>query len=65
MNRLMEEHCNVNQDSCAYNIKSKRRVVEEITPPPPNQASTLGVVPHVQIVSYQHNASQFVDTPQQ
>lgn len=32
MNRLVEEYCNVNQDSYAYNTRSKRRVVEEVTP---------------------------------
>ena len=50
MNHLVEEHCNVNHDSYAYNTRSKRRVVEEVTPPP-TQASTSSVVPHVQNVS--------------
>ena len=50
MNCLVEEHCNLNQDSCACNIRRKRRAIEYVTPPP-NQDSTSSVVPHVQIVS--------------
>ena len=40
MNHLMEEHCNVNHDSIAQKTRSKRRAIEDATPPPPNQAST-------------------------
>ena len=65
MNHLVEEHCNVNHDSYAYNTRSKRRVVEDVTPPPLDQASTSSAVPHVHIISHQHNASQPANAPRQ
>ena len=56
MNHIVEEYCNVNQDSCAYNTRSKRKNMEEVTTPL-NQASTSGTSTHVQMVVQQHNAS--------
>ena len=65
MNCLVEEHGNVNQDSCAYNTRSKKRAMEEVSPQPPNHPSTSSVVPHVQVVSQQHNANHPANTSQQ
>ena len=55
LDHLMEEHCNVNQDSIAHNTRRKRRAIEDATPPPPNQASTSNAIPHVQAVNDQSN----------
>ena len=58
MNHLVEEHCNVNQDSIAHNTRSKRRAMEDATPPPHNQASTSNAIPHEQSTNDQSNAFQ-------
>ena len=47
MNHQVEEYCNVNQDFIAHNTRSKRRDIEDMTPPPLNEASTSNGVPHV------------------
>ena len=52
----VEEHCNVNQDSIAQNTRSKRRAIEDVAPPPPNQASTSNAIPHEQSENDQANA---------
>ena len=56
MNHHVEEQCNVNQDSIAHNTRSKRRAIEDATPPPPNQASTSNAMPHVQATNDQASA---------
>ena len=58
MNHLVEEHCNANQDSIAHNTRSKRRAIEDATPPPPNQASTSNAMPHEKTTIDQSNAFQ-------
>ena len=58
MNHLVEEHCNVNQDSIAHNTRRKRRAMEDATPPPPNQAPTSNAIPHEQSANDQSKAIQ-------
>lgn len=58
MNHQVEEHCNVNQDSIAQNTRSKKRAVENPTPPPLNQTSTSSTTPHSQAASQQANTFQ-------
>ncbi len=48
MNHQMEEHCNVNQDSIAHNTRRKRRDMEDVVPPTPNQAPTSNAISHEQ-----------------
>lgn len=55
------QHCHTNQDAITHNTKSKTRFIEDVIPPPPNQASILGVSPHV-IIMY---AQLGVDTQHQ
>ena len=57
MNHQVEEHCYVNQDSISHKTRSKRRVIEDITPPP-NEASTSNIVCHIQVLNDQSNVSQ-------
>ena len=58
MNHQVEEHSNVNQDSIAHNTRSKRRAIEDATPPPPNHASTSNAIPHEQAINDQSNTFQ-------
>ena len=62
---MVEEHGDVNQDSSTYNTRSKRRVVEEVSPQPPNKTSTLSVVPHIKVVSQEHNVNNHANASQQ
>ena len=56
MNYQVEEHCNVNQDSIAHNTRSKRRIIEDVSPP--NLASTSNAIPHIQAINDQSKAPQ-------
>ena len=56
MNHQLEEYFYVNHennDSVAQNNRSKRREVEDATPPLANQASTSSATPHVPIMNAQ------------
>ena len=53
MNHQQQEHFHVSHDAIAHNARTKRKVVEDATPPLPNQASTLGVSTHVPVMNAQ------------
>ena len=60
MNYQSGDYCHINHggnDNISNSTRSKRRAIEDATPPPPNQASTLDVAPHVPVTSAQPNVA--------
>lgn len=55
MNHQLEENFHTNHDAIAHNTRIKRGVVEDATPPSPNQASTLGTTSYIPLMDAQSN----------
>ena len=53
MNHQLREYFHTNQNVIAHNTRSKRRSIEDVVPPPLNQALNSRVYPHVPIINTQ------------
>lgn len=61
MNHQAKENCNAshdNTDTIAQNTRRKRRVVDDVSSSPTNQASTLDVAPRIPIKGVQPRVAE-------